>query len=210
MNRTKRMIIVAGVGTALAGGLTIPVAAWATSPTPTPSSSSSATPGTAPDGAEHGPRGGRGPGGPGGPGRHGEMAAELAKILGVDEAKVTAALEELRKEGGPGRPPKDAERAAPKEGAGPAEQERAEALATKLGLTADKVTAALETLHRQHEAAAEAVIAERLKAAVTAGTLTQAESDAVLKAYRAGLIPGGPGGPGGPRGLGGPGKPGGS
>ncbi|GAA3410539.1 hypothetical protein [Streptosporangium vulgare] len=193
MNRTKRMIIVAGVGTALAGGLAVPVAAWATSPTPAPSSSSSATPGPAPDGAEHGPRGGRGHGGPGG---HGEMAAKLAEILGVDEAKVTAALEELRKEGGPGRPPKDADQTAPEEGAKPAPgQELAEALAAKLGLTADKVADALETLHQQRGAEAEAAMAERLKAAVTAGKLTQAESDAVLKAYRAGLIPGGPGGP---------------
>ncbi|WP_440086264.1 hypothetical protein [Streptosporangium sp. LJ11] len=191
MNRTKRMIIIAGVGAALAGGLAVPVAAWATSPTPTPSSPSPVTPGTGHDGAEHGPRGGHG--GPGVRGHHGEMAAKLAEILGVDEAKVTAALEELRKEGGPGRPPKDAEQAAPREEAGQAAvRARAEALAAKLGLTADKVAAALETLHRQRGAEAEAAMAERLKAAVTAGTLTQAESDAVLKAYRAGLLPGGP------------------
>ncbi|WP_440103474.1 hypothetical protein [Streptosporangium sp. H16] len=185
MNRTKRMIIIAGVGTALAGGLAVPVAAWATSPTPTPSSPSPATPGTGHDGAEHGPRWGHGPGhGPGVRGDHGEMAAKLAEALGVDEAKVTAALEELRKEGGPGRPPKEAGQAAVRD--------KAEALAAKLGLTADKVTAALETLHRQRGAEAETALTERLKAAVTAGTLTQAESDAVLKAYRAGLLPGGP------------------
>ncbi|MEU4536962.1 hypothetical protein AB0G15_19045 [Streptosporangium sp. NPDC023825] len=204
MNRTKRMIIVVGAGTALVGGLAVPVAAWATSPTPTPSLSSPATPGTGHDGAEHGPRGGHaGPGGHDVRGDLGELASKLAEALGVDEAKVTAALEELRKEGGPGRPPKDAERAAPPKEAGRAAvRDKAEALAAKLGLTADKITAALETLHRQRGAEAEAAMAERLKAAVTAGTLTQAESDAVLKAYRAGLLPVGPAGllPGGPRG----------
>ncbi|MGJ6963540.1 hypothetical protein ACSDR0_16675 [Streptosporangium sp. G11] len=186
MNRTKRMIIIAGVGTALAGGLAVPVAAWATSPTPAPSSS--ATPGTAPDGTERGPHGGHG-----GRGGHGEIAAKLAELLGLDEDKVTTALEEVRGAGGPGRPPRGAGQAAPRDEARKAAlQEHAEALAAKLGITADKVTAALETLRQQRGAEAEAVLAERLKAAVTGGTLTQAESDAVLKAYRAGLLPGGP------------------
>ncbi|MEU8206237.1 hypothetical protein [Streptosporangium sp. NPDC049046] len=206
MNRTKRMIIIAGAGTALAAGLTVPVAAWATSPTPAPSSSSSETPGTATDGPRgpHGPRGGHG--GLHGPGHHEEMAAKLAEILGADKDKVTTALEEIRKEGGPGRPPKapeqdEAEKAAPQdepnvpqdEPKKAAPRERlAEALAGKLGISADKVVAALETLDQQHRAEAETAFAERLKEAVTAGTLTQAESDAVLKAYRAGLIPAGP------------------
>lgn len=202
MNRTKRMIIIVGAGTALTAGLAVPVTAWATSPTPAPSSSSSATPGTAPDGTEHGPRGVRGGrgghGDPGHHGDHGERAAKLAEILGVDKDKVATALEEIRKEGGPGRPAKDAEqdeqeKATPQDEQGKAApQEMAEALAAKLGLTTDKVVAALETLQRQRGAEAEAAFAERLKEAVTAGTLTQAESDAVLKAYRAGLLPGGP------------------
>ncbi|MFF5114611.1 hypothetical protein [Streptosporangium sp. NPDC000509] len=209
MNRTKRMIIIAGAGTALAAGLTVPVAAWATSPTPAPSSSSSESPGTATDGPR-GPRGGHGGhgghGGLHGPGHHEEMAAKLAEILGVDKDKVTTALEEIRKEGGPGRPPKapeqgEAEKVAPQdepnapqdEPKKAAPRERlAEALAGKLGISADKVVAALETLDQQHRAEAETAFAERLKEAVTAGTLTQAESDAVLKAYRAGLIPAGP------------------
>ncbi|MER6827692.1 hypothetical protein ABT352_17050 [Streptosporangium sp. NPDC000563] len=206
MNRTKRMIIIAGAGTTLAAGLTVPVAAWATSPTPAPSSSSSETPGTAPDGPR-GPHGGPGRhGGLHGPGHHEEMAAKLAEILGVDKDKVTTALEEIRKEGGPGRPPKapeqdETEKTAPQdepnatqdEPKKAAPQERlAEALAGKLGISADKVVAALETLDQQRRAEVETAFAERLKEAVTAGTLTQAESDAVLKAYRAGLIPAGP------------------
>ncbi|WP_329086847.1 hypothetical protein [Streptosporangium sp. NBC_01469] len=187
MNRTKRMIIIAGVGTALAGGLAVPVAAWATSPTPAPSSS--ATPGTASDGTEHGPRGGRG--GRDGRDGHGEMAAKLAEILGLDKDKVTTALEEVREEGRPGRLLKTPGQAAPQDEARKAALgKQAEALAAKLGLTTDKVAAALETLHRQLGAKAEAALAERLKTAVTGGTLTQAESDAVLKAYRAGLLPG--------------------
>ncbi|GAA4204591.1 hypothetical protein GCM10022252_63890 [Streptosporangium oxazolinicum] len=187
MNRTKRMILIAGVGTALAGGLAVPVAAWATSPTPAPSSS--ATPGIASDAPEHGPRGGHG-----GRGDHREMAAQLAEILGLDKDKVTTALEEVRQEGRPDRPLKTPGQDAPRDEAKKAALgKQAEALAAKLGLTTDKVAAALETLHRQLGAKAEAALADRLKTAVTDGTLTQAESDAVLKAYRAGLLPGAPG-----------------
>ncbi|GIH92680.1 hypothetical protein ACFFMN_37510 [Planobispora siamensis] len=176
MNRTKRIAVVAGIGTAVAGGLVMPIAAWAAEPTPTPSSSSTTGSGTSSDttrGGRHGDRG--------------QMAAKLAEALGLDEAKVTAALEEVRGTGRPSGTDKEAGR-----------EQLAEALAAKLGVSADKITAALDTLRRQRSAEAEAALSERLKAAVTAGTLTQAEADAVLKAHRAGLLGGHHGGRRGP------------
>jgi hypothetical protein len=166
MNRTKRLVVIAGLGTALAGGLVLPVAAWAAEPAPASSSTASGT--TTDDGR----RGGRGD--------RGQKAAGLAGLLGVDEAKVTAALEEIRGARGTGGNAQPGDRTA-----------MAEALAAELGVSTDKVTAALDTLRQQRTAAAETALSERLKTAVTAGTLTQTEADAVLKAHRAGLLGGG-------------------
>ncbi|MBG0814220.1 hypothetical protein [Planomonospora sp. ID82291] len=178
MNRTKRLVVVAGLGTALAGGLVVPVAAWAAEPTPASSSTASGpTTGTT---TGDGRRGGHG-----GHGDRGQKAAELAELLGVDEAKVTAALEEIRGARGTGKDFQPGDRTA-----------MAEALAAELGVSADKVTAALDTLRQKRTAAAETALTERLKTAVTAGTITQAEADAVLKAHRAGLLGGGPRGGG--------------
>ncbi|GAA3441676.1 hypothetical protein [Planomonospora venezuelensis] len=176
MNRTKRLVVIAGLGTALTGGLVIPMAAWA-DPAPAPSSSSASATGTAtPSGGErNGPRGGHG----------GLTAAKLAEILGLDEDKVAAALQEVRGDGS-ARPSGGG-----KEAAG---QELAEALAAELGVTADKITAAMDTLREQRAAEAESALSERLKTAVTDGTLAQAEADAVLKAHRAGLLGGHRGG----------------
>ncbi len=174
MNRTKRLAVIAGISTAVAGGLLSPLVAWA-DPTPAPSSSATSDgPGAPADAGRRGPHGGD----------HGQMAAKLAELLGVDEQKVTAALEEIRTAEAGGRPSGDGQRGD--------RQQLAQALATKLGVTVDKVTAALDTLHQQRAAEAESALSERLKAAVSAGTLTQAEADAVLKAQRAGLLGGGP------------------
>ncbi|WP_433236814.1 hypothetical protein ACQPYK_27740 [Streptosporangium sp. CA-135522] len=52
--------------------------------------------------------------------------------------------------------------------------------------------AALNTLRQQRAAEVETAVSQRLTAAVSAGLLTQAEADAVLKAQRAGLLGGGP------------------
>ncbi|GGT07953.1 hypothetical protein GCM10010156_76330 [Planobispora rosea] len=184
MNRTKRLAAVAAISTAVAGGLAFPVAAWAAEPTPSASSSTSSgsANGTSSATGERGPRGGHGM-----RGLHGLDAAGLAEALGVEEAEVTAALEELRADG-TGRPAEDAtaeEREA-------ARTKMIESLADKLGVTADKITAAMDTLRLQRAAEAEAALSERLSAAVTAGTITQAEADAVLKAHKAGLLQDGP------------------
>ncbi|MBG0832426.1 hypothetical protein HS041_32490 [Planomonospora sp. ID67723] len=193
MNRTKRLVVIAGIGTALAGGLVAPLAAWAAEPAPTSSPDTATTdpgarpgierpgierpgierPGIERPGIERqGLRGG-----------HGQMAAKLAELLGLDEDKVAAALEGLRPSAGTGRPSGEGREAA--------RQEMIEALAARLGVTADKLAAAMDTLRSQRAAEAESALSKRLKTAVAGGTLTRAEADAVLKAHRAGLLGGG-------------------
>ncbi|SCE88400.1 hypothetical protein GA0074695_1873 [Micromonospora viridifaciens] len=96
--------------------------------------------------------------------------------------------------------------------------EFAEALAKELGVSTDKVTAALEKLKEQHKGdrperpstedrqewqkdrqdwqkERQAQLKERLDQAVKDGKLTQEQADAVLKAVEAGVFPG-PGGQG--------------
>lgn len=76
----------------------------------------------------------------------------------------------------------------------------AEALAKELGISKDKVAAALtkveDQMHSEAQAERQAALKERLAEAVSAGKLTQAEADAILKANEAGVLPGGMGGPG--------------
>ena len=96
MRRTKKMTLgMSGAALALAAGVGFAgmASATTTTPTPTPSASSSTSAdgntGTAPDGmGRHGGRGGHGL----------EQASALAAKLGIDEAKVTAALQEIRSE----------------------------------------------------------------------------------------------------------------
>ncbi|WP_431907031.1 hypothetical protein [Micromonospora carbonacea] len=95
------------------------------------------------------------------------------------------------------------------------QSEFAEALAKELGVSTDKVTAALEKVREQHKAdrpglgklgergkagergerpdAAErqAALKERLAQAVKDGKLTQEQADAITKAVEAGVFPGG-------------------
>ncbi|MGK5742043.1 hypothetical protein [Micromonospora sp. URMC 103] len=105
--------------------------------------------------------------------------------------------------------------------------EFAEALAKELGVSTDKVTAALEKVREQHRAdhpkgdrperpsaeerqaklkERQAKLKERLDQAVKDGKLTQEQADAITKAVEAGVFPGGgfggPGRHGGPAGHG--------
>ncbi len=84
----------------------------------------------------------------------------------------------------------------------------AEGLAAELGVSKERVLAALEKVEGQLEADARtqhlAGLKERLDAAVSEGKLTREQADAILKAAEAGVLPGGPHGLGGHRG-GGPG-----
>ncbi|MET8910571.1 hypothetical protein [Micromonospora sp. NPDC004551] len=82
--------------------------------------------------------------------------------------------------------------------------EFAESLAKELGVSTDKVTAALKTLREQRHADRperpstedrQAALKDRLDQAVKDGKLTQEQADAVLKAAEAGVFPG-PGGHG--------------
>ncbi|MEV1333102.1 hypothetical protein AB0J20_26415 [Micromonospora costi] len=88
--------------------------------------------------------------------------------------------------------------------------EFAEALAKELGVSTDKVTAALEKVREQQKAGhpkgdrperpsteeRQARLKERLDQAVKDGKLTQEQADAITKAVEAGVFPGGFGGPG--------------
>lgn len=171
------------------------------SPSSTPSSSpsessgaasaNSGTPGTT-DGMP-----GRGFGrhghGPDGMGRGGMGwgmdASALADQLGVDEAKLTAALQKVRtsmQDSDEDRtgPPTEAERTA-------RQQEFAAALAKELGIDQAKVTAALDALRAERQADARAAFSARLDEAVKAGKLTEADKASVLKAFDAGVLGGG-------------------
>ena len=82
----------------------------------------------------------------------------------------------------------------------------AEALAAELGISKDKVAAALDKVLDQMDAQARAdrltQLKERLATAVAEGKLTQAQADAILKAAEEGVLPGGGHGPGGRHGPG--------
>lgn len=101
------------------------------------------------------------------------------------------------------------------------QDELATALAKELGVDKDKVAAALAKIESERAANRPkpdgtpradgtkpdrtAELKARLATAVTAGTLTQAEADAIIKASEAGLLAGGPGGGQGGGQAGGPG-----
>ena len=77
----------------------------------------------------------------------------------------------------------------------------AEGLAAELGVSKEKVLAALDKVETQLESDARterlAGLKERLDAAVADGKLTREQADAIIKAAEAGVILGGPHGPGG-------------
>lgn len=127
-------------------------------------------------------------------GRGERMAAELATALGVDEQKVSDALEEIRSEN------TQAENTQEK-GTKPTEQDRqardsemASKLAEKLGVDRQKVTDAMTTVRTQHQQQETERLSTSLDQAVSAGTLTEADKASVLKAQQAGVLGGGHGG----------------
>jgi hypothetical protein len=116
-----------------------------------------------------------------------QTAADLATKLGVEEAKVTEALQAFREANKP--------TAAPAEGTKPdrtaQDAAMAKSLAEALGVEESKVTAALEEIRAAAQAERAAALKTRLDTAVSDGTLTQAEADAVTKAVEKGVIGGG-------------------
>jgi DNA-binding MarR family transcriptional regulator len=186
MSRTKKMTLgLSATALALVGGIGVAgVASATTTPAPAPSTSSSASAdgstSTAPGGGmgKHGGRGGE---------RGIAQASALAEKLGVDEAKVTEALQAFREANKPTTPPT--------EGAKPDQAARdaalAKSLAESLGIEESTVTAALEELRTEKQAEKAAALKTRLDQAVADGKLTQAEADAVTKAIENGVIGGG-------------------
>ncbi|WP_433686845.1 hypothetical protein ACQP0I_23685 [Micromonospora carbonacea] len=145
-----------------------------------------------------------------------------AGVLGVGIAAPTIAFAE---EGTPSPSASSSEHTERQEKRAERQSEFAEALAKELGVSTDKVTAALEKVREQHKAdrpergklgergevgergerpdAADrqAALKERLAQAVKDGKLTQEQADAITKAVEAGVFPGGWGrGHGGPAG----------
>ncbi|BCW48337.1 hypothetical protein [Arthrobacter sp. StoSoilB13] len=179
MSKTKRITLGITAGAlALGAGLGVTSVASATT---TPSATSSADATT--PGQGHGRPGGHGP-------DRGQLAADLAAKLGVDEAKVTDALKAFREANKPTTPPTQGT-----EGTKPdrAAQEAAlaKSLAAALGIDESKVTTALEEIRAAAQQERAAALKTRLDKAVADGKLTQAEADAVTKAVEAGVIGGG-------------------
>ncbi len=200
----KKVAGIATVGVAaMAIGVGISAGAQAdqSTPSPTPTSQSGTT-----DGNDRG--NGWGPGGRHGMGGMGVMGGELSDLatkLGVDESKLrdamTAVRQDLRdalkslKDAAKGKT--SADRQALRD---QMQQKLADALASKLGIDASKVKAALDQIETAREAQRDQALADRLAQAVKDGKLTQAEADAVKKAVDAGIIGGG--GPGRAMGMG--------
>lgn len=180
MARTSRTAVAVATG-AVALGLGLGAAGLAsaapsTSPSPSasPSAGSTATPGTPADPSDG--RGGR---------FHGDrdgLATELADKLGVDVSKVRTALQEYWDANRPTTRPDPGTRPEVDDTA------LAKALADKLGVDEAKVTTALSDIRAAHQAERAKAVADRLAEAVKAGTLTQAEADALQKAADAGIV----------------------
>ena len=188
-SRTRRRTAIGIAAGTLVIGAALGVADVASAqPTPTP------TPGT-PPGAGGSATPGPGPGFRPGPLGHrdqgGGLAKQLADKLGVDQTKVSDALRSVWQ----ARRPTNL----PSPGSAPGIRDRAaddaalaKALAGPLGVDEAKVKIALDAIRQAHQADRAQALQTRLDAAVKAGTLTQAEADAVRKAVAVGVVPFGP------------------
>lgn len=167
-------VLALGLGFAAAG-----MAPAATTPSPAPGVNSSADS----NGDTRGQ--GQGKGMRGGHGDRGQLAANLAAKLGVDEAKVASALRAFR----------DANKPATGDGPKPDRSARDAALVTFLAGALDveesRISAALAEIRTADHSRHAAAMKIRLDTAVADGTLTQAEADAVAKAVEKGVIGGG-------------------
>lgn len=198
MTGQKLTTTIAVAAGALALGVGVGAASIASAdPTTSPSASpsTSTTQPAPPSARAPGPRGGPdGPGRLGGPGRMQEdLAKTLASKLGVSQAKVTDALKAFHDANRPAKPapgtkPDPANRPDP----AARDAALAKSLASKLGVSEAKVTSALAEIRSAADADRAKALKTRLDAAVKAGTLTQAEADAVTKAVSKGVINVGP------------------
>lgn len=196
--KTTALAVAAGVLTLGAG---IGAASLASAdPTPAPSTSpSQATPSpggtpapgtTAHDHSGPGRAGGRHQGrGPGGGGGQQELAKTLAAKLGVAQARVTEALKAFHQANRPTAPPA---RGTVRPDPAARDTALAKSLASSLKIDQAKVARALAEVRTAREADRASALKTRLDAAVTAGTLTRAEADAVTKAVAKGVVTVGP------------------
>lgn len=190
MSRTKRITLGLTAGAlALGAGLGVTgMASAAETPSPTATASAEST--TSTDGSAATDSGKRG--GHKGGGDRGQLAADLATKLGVEESKVTEAIQAFREAN---KPTEAADGTKPAEGTKPdrsaMDAAMAKSLAESLGVEESKVTAALEEIRAAGQAERAAALKTRLDTAVTDGKLTQAEADAVTKAVENGVIGGG-------------------
>lgn len=200
MSTLKNKLVIGGITAAiLTGGA---ASAWAETTAPTPIAASSSTTDSGPSQAvgQHHARQGQGHGHSH---RHGLDTKALAQKLGITEEKLTQALDSIRQEHkdakaqGRDQQGKDEseQQETPAERQKEAEQERADftkELAKKLGIDQAKVTTALDQLRTEQQAQAKTTfrteLSSRLDKAVSAGKLTSADRDSVLKAFDAGVL----------------------
>lgn len=179
MSTLKNKIIVGGMAAAiLSGGA---ATAWAqtsdNAPQPAETSSSSGTNQDAQ--GEHDHKG------------HRLDTAALAQKLGVSEDQLNQAFNAIRQEN---QPTGDQGRGqgGDHKGNRPDRSAMDQALANKLGIDVSKVTAAMDELRTQDESEESATrreeLSNKLDAAVSAGTLSSADRDSVLKAFDAGVF----------------------
>lgn len=181
-------MIVGVSAAALAAGLGLGGAALANAETDSPTAPPSASASPQPEATTESP-GRNGQGNRGweerGPGRHSRAGgmramdtAELADQLGVEQSALddalTKVMDTMRSEREPGNPPD--------------QSAVAKALAEELGIDEAKVSEALDAMRAEHQAELQADAQLRLDEAVTDGTLTRAEADAVLKAIDEGIV----------------------
>ena len=198
MSRPSKLVVTSAAAGILAVGVGLGVAGYAAAD---PSSSPTAKPSASADAG----RGAPGRGGPdlaghgrGGPGRgdfDGDLSKQLAEKLGVDQAKVSDALKAIREANKPTARPSANPSADPSAKPSRPDQATRDAklakqLAEKLGIDEAKVTKAFEEIRAERQADRAKALKSRLDAAVKAGTLTQAEADAVTKAVEKGVIGG--------------------
>jgi hypothetical protein len=195
--RSRKIVLASAAAGAMALGVGVGIAGFAAAdPTTPPSANPSSSTSASADADRRGPGGHRGR-----PGRgvaDADLAQQLAEKLGIEQAKVTEALEAIREEKRASRPSTassaspsaDPSASATRPDRSEREAELVKALAEKLGIEQAEVTKAFEEIRAERQADRAAALKTRLDEAVTAGTLTQAEADAVTKAVEKGVIGG--------------------
>lgn len=186
--KKKLAALAAAAATAFALGVAGAAHADTSAPTTSSTTTSSTTPSsTNPSGADGHHGGGPGSGHRGGFGfGDADDLTALATELGVDKSALSTALGAVRDELKPATGARPAPGTRPDVAA--MQKQLATTLASKLGISATTVDAALTELRTAHDADRSKAFADRLAQAVKDHKLTQTEADAVTKAAKAGVI----------------------